>query len=482
MSGRKCVGSWIAATTLAASIGGAHGQESTRQQVLLHVTYQHVDWVVAPPAVDDADSSDPTTTYNVLASRYVALDPQAGQPLADAPPQLECDPGDVVSVFTLDKREFLLGEPILVNYSFSLSGPGEWPWSSSAMIDGSGRESGYAFFLRHEDGTWLSDYYPQPKMFAGSILSSLGKVVQGRPESTWLAVQRWCALTKPGVYDLYCLGYRARTLAAGEDEARAAAVPEEVRADGVVYRGGLIDARTGEASNKYEAVLDGGQYLGTSESPIVGHMPAELTARLGGWAKYSSALAHFRIVVRMGTPAERRRMVESWINRAEVSGPHTWRGLPSSAAREAIWSVRQDDFLPMVGQWVRKAKNADGLYLDALALRPDTKATAILVTAPRKETLRAMSRLSAQQIPSVVPLLIDWLVDADHEVRAQSESLLCEWSGTSFKHTWVGYNWERPTLAEGRVMQPLWRAWWRKTQASGDFTPQRSRWIEFKEE
>src|SRR5205814_1797068 len=124
-------------------------------------------------------------------------------------------------------------------------------------------------------------------------------------------------------------------------------------------------------SASYAAILEGGQYLGTSESPIVGHMPAELAARLGDGARNCGAFAHFRIVVREGTPAERRQMIETCVNRADMSGNDAWRDSPSSAVREAIWSARQDDFLPTIAQWVREAKHGEALYLDGLALRRD---------------------------------------------------------------------------------------------------------------
>ncbi len=470
--------SWVAGLAAAVACGplGAYGQDRERHQVPLEITYRHVDWVAAPPAVDDADSADPVTTYTVLASRFVAVHSGSDEPFADGPPQLECDPADVVSGFALEKREFLLGEPILVNYSLALNGPGEWPWTSGGSFDGSGREGGFAFVMRGEDGPWLSDFFPVPRLISGSVLSSARAVKKGSPASVWLAVQQWCAITKPGRYDLYCLGYRARMLAAGEDAARSATLPQDLRDTGLIYRGGIVDAKSGEASTEYEAVLIGGGPPEAHGSPIVGWMPPELASHLGEAAERVDSVAHYRISIREGAAAERRRMVESWTARAESAPALALSDSPGRAARDAILSARQDDFLPTIAEWVRSGRDAEDLNLSFLALRRDTRATAILLAAPRQASLRAFWRLNATQIPAVIPTLIEWLGDDDHEVRAQAESLLCDWSGRSFGRGWTGYNWERPTLEEGRAMQPLWRGWWKETKARSDFVPDRSRW------
>jgi hypothetical protein len=42
--------------------------------------------------------------------------------------------------------------------------------------------------------------------------------------------------------------------------------------------------------------------------------------------------------------------------------------------------------------------------------------------------------------------------------------MLRRWTGQEFGHTWEGYHDQRPTLAEGRAMQPLYRSWWARNK------------------
>ena len=82
-----------------------------------------------------------------------------------------------------------------------------------------------------------------------------------------------------------------------------------------------------------------------------------------------------------------------------------------------------------------------GHDLMGLALRQDTRATSVLLAAPRKRALRAMLYLSSTRVPAVIQKLIEWLSDPDGNVRAEAESRLIEWADTSFLHRWGGYDW-----------------------------------------
>lgn len=98
-------------------------------------------------------------------------------------------------------------------------------------------------------------------------------------------------------------------------------------------------------------------------------------------------------------------------------------------------------------------------------MRPSLAATRVLLRSDFPLRLGSLYYLHSQRIRTVIPHLIPLLTHEDSEVRAQAELRLHRWSGQSFERTWTGYDRQRPTLEEGRKMQPLWRNWWEKNRA-----------------
>jgi hypothetical protein len=62
--------------------------------------------------------------------------------------QLSCKIEDIRTSFHLEKTEFLLGEPILVEYRLALQGPGEWKLLYGGNYRARGRDDNFLFLMR----------------------------------------------------------------------------------------------------------------------------------------------------------------------------------------------------------------------------------------------------------------------------------------------------------------------------------------------
>ncbi|HEY3351818.1 MAG TPA: hypothetical protein VGQ83_01095 [Polyangia bacterium] len=93
-------------------------------------------------------------------------------------------------------------------------------------------------------------------------------------------------------------------------------------------------------------------------------------------------------------------------------------------------------------------------------MNPAPAAARLLLADPSEDALNALYYLAPSHVPAAIPVLIARLDDPAEGVRAIAEERLRRWTGQSFGHAWDGYRRERPTRAEGRAMQPAWRAWW----------------------
>ena len=166
-------------------------------------------------------------------------------------------------------------------------------------------------------------------------------------------------------------------------------------------------------------------------------------------------------------------MAERWLAALSASGGDALLSRSyKTALRDAIWFSWQDDFFPHVTSWVERARREGVLLpLEGLALRTDREAFDLLTRAPATEVVKSLYHLNRERVADAVPLCIEWLTHPDAQVRALAESRLSEWTGQSFERTWEGYHYQRPTLEEGRRMQPRWRAWWEKNKAG--FKPRR---------
>lgn len=76
--------------------------------------------------------------------------------------------------------------------------------------------------------------------------------------------------------------------------------------------------------------------------------------------------------------------------------------------------------------------------------------------------------LRAAKMPGVIPALIDRLSSDDQAKRANSYITLEGWTGQTIGHDWDPNitPYDRPTLDEGKKMQPLWRDCWEKNKAT----------------
>jgi hypothetical protein len=468
--------SFLLACSLLLSIAGA-AQEAGNVPypvlVEIKVHYKYDRWIMAPPVADDSG-----TTHSVILSVIRAVDPQTGLPFDTSEPELAFDPKDLHHSFRLEKSEFLLGEPILVEHRIELNGPGQWDWFVGGNYRARGRDDNFSFVLRHADGRIVPDVYPKLEgVIMGGGLGSEREINKNKHLSYWLGLQRYSAITEPGLYDLYCMtGGKQKIF--GEVKAIRAALPETVARDHYLDDSGrLIDRETNAPSKRYQLLIYP-QYLDSDEPwPLKGLIPPEVTAYA---AEQSSGtplretesfgtVAHFRIRISKGTRAEQQQMVEQ---RTKTAESLTRRSTPTGYERallEALWYSRQDQFLPLLEKWITNHKGPEdftspSLHLDGLAMRPDSAAFALLLKSSPSEVSNAFYSLHPDRIAEAIPICIGWLTHPDDQVRARSESRLVAWTGQSFERTWDNYHYQRPTLAEGVRMQPLWRAWWEKNK------------------
>jgi hypothetical protein len=316
--------------------------------------------------------------------------------------------------FRLESSEVLLGEPILVEFRVEMEGPGVWAEPVSGSSRGMGRLGEGVFLMRHEDGSWVPDTFEGIERMSLGGTGGTAEVKQGQPHSRWLAVQQWCAIERPGVYQLYAFGWGPDTLPKVGDS-----IPAEVKAK---------------------------------------HRTAERACDF----------AQFRLTVRQGDDRQRRAMVQRWIRRPDVEDDPGFERY--TAARTAMALARQDDFLPELSRRLREEdRTLQNVVYMGLAMRDDPRAVDLLFEGGDSRTIEAMSLLRPKQVPAAIPRLIDRLIDDDDSTRATAEEVLRRWTGQEFGHSWDGYNWKRPTLEEGRAMQPTYRAWWMKNKER--FTP-----------
>jgi hypothetical protein len=447
------------------------------ERVQLDIYYRTTEWVLSPPVRDEHDSTEePGVTRSVFAALVQAVDPRTRAPYVPVTKDFGCDPSDVRHSLQLEKREFLLGEPIVVEHRIELSGAGSWEWTTGGNYRARGRDDNFSFVLRRADGTFVPDPYPSlGGVVLGGGLMGVRAITRDKPFSEWYGLQRYAAVNEPGDYELYCIGgYRRRVY--GEREAMQAALPEEVARDHFIDKDfNLIDRRTGARSERYEVSLNIYSLEG-EPSPLYKTLPPEVYGFAQGhtspaWmpevAPDLGVVAHFRVHVREGTAEERRQMAERWL--AALSAPGAGPELNGSyktAVRDAVWYSWQNDFFGHVEHWIGRAK-VEGMLLplEGLALRPDREAFELLTKAPAAAAVNSLYNLNRERVADAVPLCIEWLTHPNAQVRVQAESLLVLWTGRKFEHAWGGYDYQRPTPEEGKRMQPLWRAWWENNKS-----------------
>lgn len=438
---------------LIAAPWACRGDEPRALKVDVNIRYDHVE--LAPVGV-------PPTFAALTIPRVV--DPKTGKPYDRSIEVLGIDPANLRRVFRLESAEVLLGEPVLVEFRIEIDGPGRWDEPVGGSSRGLGRDGRYFFLMRHRDGTWV------PDIFEGHELSSFGgpggfaRIERGRPDSSWHAVQQWCAIDRPGVYDLHAFhfgGVVARPV--GLRRRVEAALTEEMRKRFDVDEDGrLVDREARDPPRDLFIEQEWKDGDDPAVSPIARSIPADVKAKLPG-AAWASDYAHFTLTVRRGDDRQRHAMVERWtrkpVVREEVSLERAW------AAATAMALARQDDFLPELRRRLRGGNrfSSQAIFL-GLAMRDDPRAIDMLFEARTSGAIEVMRFLRPPQVTATIPRLIDRLTDEDHLTRAAAEEMLRRWTGQEFGHTWEGYDHERPTLAEGRAIQALYRSWWGRNQ------------------
>jgi len=451
------------ALVLSYALAEEKGKKPEEVPVDLHI---RAEWLPLSPSADKPDGGMCSMTRSALRILRTVT-PDTGKPYDDSNDVFDCNPADLRRTFRLKKKECLLGEPILVEFRIELNGLGEWREPIGGNYRARGRDDNFLFLMRHEDGTWVRDLYAPIDYYMGGISTSY-QVKQNQPQSHWLPVQRWCAISRPGTYELYCFQAAHGHTLVGQREALLAAIPEELKkfhsldADCV-----LIDSQTGKRSERYSLIPTWRRDIDRGVSPLTEVIPenvAEYAARSWG-VRNTADFAYFNITIKQGSEMERSRMVEHWTKIAESTDEHRMRMGQESAARQAIRFAQQDDFLPLIGKWIAAPADAAPANFYGLAMRPNPEATAMLLKAGTANAIEAMYYLHSARIPDVIPQLIKWLTHEDDRVRAQVETRLCTWTGQAFHRNWQGYHHQRPTLEEGRRMRPMWQEWWEKNKS-----------------
>ena len=426
------------------------------------------EWLELPPVADDTEAEPPTLTQSVLRILR-AMDPQTGKPYEESLDLFGCDPGDLRRAFRLEKKDFLLGEPITVEFRIALDGSGEWQEPLGGNYRARGRDDNFLFLMRHEDGTWERDPYAPIQGYMGGRASTYG-IQRNQPQSYWFPVKRWCAIDRPGKYDLYCFRSAHGYTVVGQRQALVANLPEEVSQDHFLDpQGQLIDTQTGKPSKRFSLIPTWRRIPGGT-SPLVEKIPAEVTGYAHFWNMQSvSDFARFPIVITEASTGERKQMVEHWTQIAESNEETRGPRGPAEAAKIGICLALQDDFLPLLETWLTEPEKASYVLFQGLAMRPSTQATALLLKADTSASVGALRYLHPDQVPAVIPYLIRRLTHAEEGIRSQAEQFLHRWTGQAFHRPWKGYHRQRPTWEEGRRMQPLWQEWW--AQNRNDFRP-----------
>lgn len=405
----------------------------------------------------------PANLAAVTIERAVRVDGTPYDPSFDV---FGTSPHSIRRGFVLEREQWLLGEPLLVELRVEVEGPGTWTEYVGGNDQRRGRDDNFVFLLRRADGLVVPDVYTDEarKVRHADRPARAHEVTAKRALSYWLPVQRYAAITEPGIYDLYCLGF-AGWGTAGWREALAAAIPEPYNRSHALAEDSnqLVERRSGEPVDLF---LSPSSPRTIPDSPLAPRLP-EFVAKIGATA---TDFAHFRVVIRQPSEAERQAMIKTWTAEAEAA---KWRSpaTRADAAHQAIWFARQSDFLPVLERWLDSAAPSNpflgpGSMQDGLALRGTKAARDLLISRGDEVGIAALRLVPDTQVRATIPELIELLSDPADRVRSAAFHLLAEWTGQRFDAAWVGYDDLRPTLAEGQHLQGQFRRWWAEHRAN----------------
>ena len=461
--------------------GSAPVQGATAKTEIVLPVRVRPEWK-ALPTTQPAGGGYAAATYSAVRIDR-ALDQTTGQPYNASSNPFKCEPTDLRRSFRLDKNNFLLGEPIVVEFRIELAGPGQWTEESGGNFRRRGRDDSFLFLVkRRDDSSWLQDPYGAMTAGVGGGLGGPRLVSKDNPSSAWNGLQRWTAIDAPGVYDLYCIQFYRTSDILGKREALIDALPADLKDKfSVSEKNYIVEKTTGLTAAQYTPVAQL-TFEENPSSPVLDQIPAAVRERLDQ-PLVSNVMdyAHFEITITDGTPDQRATMVKEWTAAATAAAQtltpeerirRAAEGLGMftegrrKATREAIWFVRQNDFLPFMGNLIATDPKVENDMLMGLAMHPSPQALDLLFKAKPRQIMLAVNWLPPAKIPQAIPRLIDWLGGDDPVVRNNAEIRLQAWTGQSFGHDWEGMKYDRPTLQEGQKMQPLWRDWWEKNKGS----------------
>ena len=417
-----------------------------------------MEWLELPAPKDVGDGQP--VTYSAMQF-FRAIDPDTGKPFDATYRQLGADPRHVRRQFALEGRRFLLGEPIVLEFRVALLGPGTWREETYGR--NRVRRNPHLFLLmRHADGTWVRDPYgPGYGRGHGGVIAN--RVVrQGKSDSQWFGVQRWCLVDRPGTYDLYCFQLERGHPMIGDHPPP--------------------DRRAGKPSNEAPA----SQTNHRPHSPLLDRVPAHVRRRAAAHfeAGRISDFAHLRLEIRQGTRAEEDAMTRRWTALAARDPRERQVGHPIPekvhGIRDAIVWARQDHFLPLLEKWIDRPSidvafsPAKWECVKGLAVRASARAMARLMGLGRARAFWVLATLHANHRPRLVPWLIRWATHDDPEVRRKAVAWLRGWTGQRFEP-------ERPpgagarelSLDDCRQIQRMAEHWWQRHRAELAASPAR---------
>jgi hypothetical protein len=359
--------------------------------------------------------------------------------------------------------------------------------------------------MRDEHGEWVQD--PQPKRGGmGGGLFDIPIITSLRPFKDTEAVQRWCAIERPGTYDLYCLVMGVSSSMMGDIADRSEAKKTQIAhvlPPGHTFdvgRGRIIDAATGKTSEKYSIMTD--CYWDTSHksksktsdkpvvSPLIEFMPPELLDFIDQFEKADKRLreiastganeqvyesmneaeflgekaahlydacsyAHFRITIVEGSEQQRKEMVDEYVTLAlsEVTGDD----YTAYAVQDAMAFSRQTDFLPFFKTHPDPLESC--IRIRGLHANPSVDALAMALDIPDSK-FTDWSWMQPDDNPRMIDNSISLLTHDSATVRLRALCLLERWSGEHFGVVPVTSEKSAVSTERGAAEQSLWRAWW----------------------
>ena len=251
----------------------------------------------------------------------------------------------------------------------------------------------------------------RPPVFPRYNKQRTQKVKKDKPFSYWLPVQRWVTIEEAGTYDLFCFYTSNDYEVIGRNEAILSQLSDEIRKghdldENYNY---LIDKSTGQMSEKYE-IRENWIRPKPNRSPLLEMIPEDVLNHIAPSDSASTSLdylnytdyAHFQIHVLKPTQNEAEQMIQQWseiANDTDHVEPHD----RAQAAYDAIWFIRQNNFLPFIKKAIQDQRDINPSLLDGLAMNPDKQTLELLMKADMRNGLYAMTFLSDERKKEMIP-------------------------------------------------------------------------------